>query len=310
MPSENNSSVTDDWESTLSQGTEANSEDGEGTEEEDENTADNVAENNPEDNKKLSEITMAEQIRKTFNLTVKFPRILRGLHTNQFFFLDVTDEFYERNYPEIISTISDTKFARFAGFKKGRFFVEKVEEKGGMDGWSTTLTLNPIPPSLAIYSQKQKEAEKALVQAINYEISLTSGGGTGAVTGSVNMQSLEEIYSIAATFTYGGAGTGLSPEKAWEHYQSGGRNFDCYDCSNFLFYCLREKGIPCRIVQGHSPYSGSGTHRVVQINEGGNWHCPQQAWSLTTNLRPFTPEDKYPLTPMLTFDGTNTVEGG
>lgn len=307
MPENNNNGTNLD--EILNQGEEANTEDGE-TEEE-ENTAENAVENNPEDNKKLSEITMAEQIRKTYNLTVKFPRILRGLHTNQFFFLDVTDDFYEKNYPEIISTIADKKFARFAGFKKGRFFVEKVEEKGGMDGWSTTLTLNPIPPSLAEYSKMQKEAQKALTQAINYEISLTNGGGsTGAVSGSVNMQTLEEIYSIAATFTYGGAGTGLSPEKAWEHYQSGGRNFDCYDCSNFLFYCLREKGIPCRIVQGHSPYSGSGTHRVVQINEGGSWHCPQQAWNLTTNLRPFTPEDKYPLTPMLTFDGTNTVEGG
>ena len=307
MPENNTATSDENWDTTLSEGAEAG--EGEEGEETEENTAEDVAQNNPEDNKKLSEIVMSEQLRKTFQLKLTIPRILEELHTNQFFFIEVADEFYETNYPEIIKAIAYTKFARFAGFEKGRFFVEKVEEKGGMDGWSTTITLNPIPPSLAIYSKMQKDAQKALIQAINDEIALSGGGGTVS-SGSVNMQTLDEIYSIAATFTYGGAGTGLSPEKAWEYYQGGGRTFDCYDCSNWLFYCLREKGIPCRIVTGHSPYSGSGTHRVVQINEGGSWHCPQQAWSLTTNLKPFTPEDKYPLTPLLTFDGTNTIEGG
>ena len=170
---------------TLSRGEEASSDDGENTEEE-ETTAEGVYENNPEDNKKLAEITMAEKIRKTFNLKLKIPRILEGVHTNQFFFIDVTDEFYETNYPAIVSTIANKKFGRFAGFQKGRFFVEKVEEKGGMDGWETTLTLNPIPPSYAIYSQKQKEAQKALIQAINYEISLMGGGGSTGNSISAN----------------------------------------------------------------------------------------------------------------------------
>lgn len=303
MPEESTNNV----EEIMSSGSSA--EEGEG-EAEEETTAEDVAQNNPEDNKKLAELVMMEKLRETYQLKITIPRILEELHTNQFFFIEVADEFYENNYPEIINAVANTKMARFAGFEKGRFFVEKVEEKGGMDGWSTTITLNPIPPSLAIYSKMQKDAQKALIQAINYEIGLSGGGGGTVSSGSVNMATLDEIYSIAATFTYGGAGTGLSPEKAWEYYQGGGRTFDCYDCSNWLFYCLREKGIPCRIVTGHSPYSGSGTHRVVQINEGGSWHCPQQAWNLTTNLKPFTPEDKYPLTPLLTFDGTNTIEGG
>lgn len=285
--------------------------DGEETDENEEetdgdNTSENVGGNDPEANKKLAEITMAEQIRETYNLKITIPKILKGLHTNQFFFMDITDNFYETNYSTIISTIADKKFARFAGFEKGRFFVEKVVEKGGMDGWFSEITLNPIPPSLAVWSKMQQEATKALMEAI-YDETSTSGGSSA--TGSTDLSGIDEIYSIAATFTYGGAGTGLSPEKAWEYYQGGGRSFDCYDCSNWLFYCLREKGIACRIVQGSSPYSASGTHRVVQINSGGSWACPQQAWNLTTQLRPFTPEDKYPLTPMLTFDGTNTSGG-
>lgn len=151
-----------------------------------ENTADATGENNVEDNKKLSEVTMAEQIRKTFNLTLKIPRILKGLHTNQFFFIQVSDHFYETNYPTLISTIADKKFGRFAGFKKGRFFVEKVVEKGGMDGWETEVTLNPIPPSLAIYSQKQKEAQKALMQAIKWENRGQGGTGGSSINASGN----------------------------------------------------------------------------------------------------------------------------
>lgn len=162
------------------------------SEEEETNTADNAGQNSVEDNKKLSEVTMAEQIRKTFNLTLKIPRILQGLHTNQFFFIQVSDHFYETNYPEIISVIADKKFGRFAGFKKGRFFVEKVVEKGGMDGWSTEITLNPIPPSLAIYSQKQKEAQKALMHAVKWEM----GGGGGGLT-QTNGSDCTDVYGIS-----------------------------------------------------------------------------------------------------------------
>ena len=117
-------------------------------------------------------------------------------------------------------------------------------------------------------------------------------------------KTLEEVYQIASTFKYGGIGTGLSPEKAWKAYENGGRTFDCYDCSNFLFYCLKNFcKIPCRIVQGYSPYSGSRTHRVVQIKTNGTWACPKQAWNLTKNLRPFTPENKYALNALLTWEG-------
>lgn len=175
MPDSNTTSNEPTIDSIMDGGSEA----GEAEENTGENTADNVYENNPEDNKKLSEIVMTEQIRKTFELKLTIPRILKKLKTNQFFFIEVSDEFYETNYPLLIKTIADKKFGRFAGFQKGRFFVEKVEEKGGMDGWSTTVTLNPIPPSLATYSKMQKEAQKALVHAINMELRLLGGGGTG-----------------------------------------------------------------------------------------------------------------------------------
>ena len=282
---------------------------GDGTTTSTDNTAENVKKNDPEKNKTLAEIRMSEELRNTFSMELKMPRILEDIHTNQFFWLEVTDDFYDKNYPTLMEIVANKKFGRYAGFEKHRFFIDKVVQRGGVDGFSMELTLNPIAPSHGTYIKMQQDAEKALIQALNDDSKY--GGGIGGLGGgNISSATLDEIYNIAATFIYGGASTGLSPEKAWQHYQNGGRNFDCYDCSNFLFYCLREKGIPCRIVQGYSPSSHSGTHRVVQIYENGTWHCPKQAWNLTTNLRPFTPEDKYSLTPKLTFNGTETITGG
>lgn len=55
--------------------------------------------------------------------------------------------------------------------------------------------------------------------------------------------------------------------------------------------------------------SRSGTHRVVQIKENGEWHCPKQAWSLTMMLRPFTPENKHGLAVWnnMQWDGDTTT---
>ena len=163
------------WNETLnSDGTDADEEE----EEETDNTDENVQYNDPAKNRKLSEVTIAEQIRETFNLTITIPKIFVGLHTNQFFFMDISDDFYEANYPTIIEAIANKKYARYAGFQKGRFFVEKIKESGGVDGWKTEITLNPIPPSLAVWSKMQQEATKALIEAINEETRKGSSGGS------------------------------------------------------------------------------------------------------------------------------------
>ena len=299
MPENNTSTSDENWDTTLSEGAEASGE-GDGEETDETNTAEDVAQNNPEDNKKLSEIVMSEQLRKTYNLKLMIPRILKGLNTNQFFFIEVADEFYETNYPEIIKAIANKKFARFAGFEKGRFFVEKVEEKGGMDGWSTTITLNPIPPSLAIYSKMKKDAQKALVQAINWELSLAGGGGTGNVnaTGDDCTETLEistttfgdESFEKCAqtvignsSANYAQAVSSLSCEDAIKSieysYHDHMNNLvcpqklaeswpkiyaNCADHSRLVKCICDVKGVPCAIFHGSSHY-----WNYVKIN--GKW---------------------------------------
>lgn len=169
---------------------------------------------------------------------------------------------------------------------------EHLKKLIALCGLKDDIDMTGLTDSVCTISAQKESSEDS-----DSETSSSSSGSGATMT-------LEEIYQKAATFKYGGIGTGLNPEKAWKAYENGGRTFDCYDCSNFLFYCLKNFAkIPCRIVQGYSPYSRSGTHRVVQIKENGSWHCPKQAWNLTKNLRPFTPEDKYTLTTKLSWEG-------
>lgn len=163
-------------------------------------TAENVAVNDPEKNKKLAEITMSERLRDNYNLTFRIPKLLKGIHTNQFLFIELDDSFYEKNYPEIVEAIADKKFARYAGFQKGRFFIEKVKMYGGVDGFGTEVTVNPLASSLGTYAQAQYEAEKALIQAINEANSNSSSTGTSSGSSGLTSMSgddCSETFNIS-----------------------------------------------------------------------------------------------------------------
>lgn len=235
----------------------------EGEEEETDETAENVSENDPEKNKKLAEVTMSEQLRDTYQLTVTIPKIFVGIHTNQFFFMELSDAFYEKNYPDIIKVIAEKKYARFAGFEKGRFFIDKIVEKGGIDGWSTELTLNPIPPSLAVYSKMQQEATKALITAITDEVA-NSGGGM-ATGGNVNSTELIGIGNeLASKYDYcQGQGS-----ESYTTMKSKGCG-SCFAWSGALYTELTAKGFQCRVIQYDSGVTSN--HMSVQINVNGAW---------------------------------------
>ncbi len=267
-----------DNDGLLSQGSETADGEGEEGNTDDDKTADNVAENDPEKNKKLAEVTISEQLRETYQLTVKIPKVFVGIHTNQFFFMELSDQFYEKNYPDIISVIADKKYGRFAGFEKGRFFIDKIVEKGGINGWSTELTLNPIPPSLAVYSKMQQEATKALINAIGDE-NAGSGGGTGN-GGSVNSSDLIAIGNeLASKYTFcGGAGS-----ESYSTMKQRGCG-SCFAWSGALYTELTAKGYQARVVQYATDQASN--HRSVEINQNGQWvDYPYRSTNIPRNAR-------------------------
>ena len=234
------------------------------------NTTENVKKNDPEKNKTLAEIRMSEELRNTFSLVITVPQMMEEIHTNQFFFMDVTDDFYDAHYPEIMEIIASKKFGRYAGFMKGRFFIDKVVQKGGVDGFSTELTLNPIAPSHGTYVKMQQDAEKALIQALNDNTKYvgTSGGGIG---GSVNSSDLIGIGNeLGNKYTFCGAtlrGTRTGSESYTTMKQVGCGS--CFAWSGALYTELKAKGYTVRVIQYATAYASN--HRSVQVNVNGTW---------------------------------------
>ena len=145
-------------------------------------TNENTKKNDPEKNKTLAEITIMESLRDIPSYTIRIPRLIRGIHTNSFFYCDVADDFYEKNYPQLVKPIANTKFARYAGFRENWFYIDKVEMEMG-DEWYTEISFNPLPTSLGEYVKLRQEAEKALIQAMNSEKNAQSVGSVSATTG-------------------------------------------------------------------------------------------------------------------------------
>ena len=237
---------------------------GDGSTSSTDNTAENVKKNDPEKNKTLAEIRMSEELRETFSLIITVPLIMEKVHTNQFFFMAVTDDFYDNNYPEIMEIIASKKFGRYAGFVKGRFFIDKVVQKGGVDGFSTELTLNPIAPSHGTYVKMQQEAEKALIQALNDNTTYQGTNGSG-VGGSINSTDLIEIGNILGNkYTFCGR---VGSESYTSMKQRGCGS--CFAWSGALYTELTAKGYTVRVIQYGT--SMADNHRSVQVQNNGVW---------------------------------------
>ena len=137
-----------------------------------------VGQNDPAKNKKLAEIKMAEPLREYFSFELSLPGVYPGIKTNQFIWIPVSETFYDDMYSEIMTEIGPSKFNRYAGFEKDRFYISKKQWTYDINnGVKTSLTVNPFPSMYSEYMKYQLEAERALDQAI---IDATRGQGSAA----------------------------------------------------------------------------------------------------------------------------------
>ena len=244
------------------------------------NTNENVKVNDPEKNKKLAEVRMSEEFRNTLSFTLRLPVILKGLHTNSWFFMEVPDEFYEANYPTIARKLGDEKFGRYAGFEPGRFFVDKIVEKGGSDGTSMEITLNPLAPNYGQYIKMQQEAEKALIDALNDTAKYSGTDTSLGAGGSVNSSDIIGIGNELAS-KYGFCGRVGSESYTSMKKRGCG---SCFAWSGALYTELTAKGYKARVVQ-YSTREASN-HRSVEIYDNGQWvDYPYRSTSIPRNAR-------------------------
>lgn len=226
-----------------------------------------TTQNDPAKNKRLAYLTMSEQLRSLFSFEMTLPGTYKGMHTNQFLWMDVEDDFYDDFYSEIMENIGETKFNRYTGFKKGRFYIEKKEWKYDLkDGVKTTLTLNPIPSMYSEYMKDQLEAERALDQAV---IDATGGGGgTSSSTsagGALGSNALEVGNALASKYTF----CGKVGSESYASMKKRGCG-SCFAWSGALYTELKKIGVTVRVIQYDSGMSSN--HMSVQYkNESGQW---------------------------------------
>lgn len=241
-----------------------------------------TTQNDPAKNKRLAYLTMSEQLRSLFSFEMTLPGIYKGMHTNQFLWMDVADDFYDDFYSDIMENIGETKFNRYTGFKAGRFYIEKKEWKYDLkDGVKTTLTLNPIPSMYSEYMKDQLEAERALDQAV---IDATGGGGGGTSTstsegGALGNNALEVGNALASKYQFcSGAAQSYAAMK-----KSGCGS--CWAWSGALYTELKKIGVTVRVIEYVT--SQANNHESVQYkDQNGNWvDYPYRSTNIPRNAR-------------------------
>ena len=109
------------------------------------------------------------------------------------------------------------------------------------------------------------------------DISISTSSGTSGV---LNTQTMQGIIQSASGWTWCS-----DPSEADLEKNGCG---DCYAMSDYLYEKLNAAGIPTRILQYYSPYSGSGTHRTVQVENNGQWEDMPGYSSLATGFHPLS----------------------
>jgi len=114
------------------------------------------------------------------------------------------------------------------------------------------------------------------------EYSGSGGSSSNSETSNVNASDILGIAKeLASKYGYGGE---CSTYECMKKKKKG----DCYAMSDALFTELSANGYTVQIVQYPSPYSNSGTHRVVQYKDGTEWKpIPYKECGFDTNFNDF-----------------------
>ena len=113
----------------------------------------------------------------------------KNVHTNQFLWLDLPDEFVLENMPALAKALNSSA-ARWSGYEKNRWYIEGITITNDGDKLTAELDLNPFASSLSSYRdernsfikafkdlEKEKESEEENNNSNNSNTSVKSVGG-------------------------------------------------------------------------------------------------------------------------------------
>ena len=135
--------------------------------------------------KKDAKEKIVDSVRDLFSAKIKIPLgnpSFKYLHTNQFLWNELPNEFKLKNFDVITKKLFST-YNRYTGYEKNRWYIENITITNNGDDFYAELDINPFPSSLKNYSDGKKSYEKAYKDA-------TTKTTTTAKTNTTNVSSV------------------------------------------------------------------------------------------------------------------------
>ena len=240
---------------------------------------------------------MAESMKSLFEFNITLPGIYRGMHTNQFLWMDVEDDFYEDFYSDIMETIGPHKLNRYSGFEEGRFYIQKKTWKYTLtDGVKTELELNPFPSAYSEYIKYQLEAERALDQAV---IDATPKNNSTSTGSSVNVSG-NDCNPSDTTESNTWAGHRCNPPKCTQTSKTVHGNSSRKYASDTKSHNTSSQAL-VEYVHGECQYQYYGDNPL------GEKRCPESMWTGSRPIRGNCADFARMLKCILDVNGYNSI---
>ena len=239
---------------------------------------------------------IVDSVRDLLNLKLTVPLgnpNLKRVHTNQFLWTELPDEFILENFSLIASKLKSS-YSRFTGYTVNRWYIEGVTINNDGDKFTMELDLNPFATTLNQYKDERDSFEKTYSDAVNKSTSTTTKttntakstgnttlkGGAGKVLDKVvknavgketnalkKAKLIDKAFKSHVYYNYYYNCKFSSIEKAWNN-----KHLNCADGANVLCAMFRSGGLEAKIVHVTK-------HYIVRLKINGKYYYTDNAAS-------------------------------
>lgn len=239
--------------------------------------------------KKAAKKEITKSIRDFLTMKITLPlgnSNYKLLHTNQFLFTELPEDFILENFGIIGQKLSSSA-NRSSGYKVNRWYIEAVTITNNGDDATIELDVNPFATSITEYKDNDESFSKAYSDAITKNEKTTSKKADNKSTSKKTIkEALDEVGHL------------MEKKKYKRHTFSDYKNFvkhgygDCWAGAYFVACELEKRGVTARIINYKT--SLSNNHRSVQYkNEKGNWvDFPYKNYKIDKNFRNYSNKGK------------------
>lgn len=237
----------------------------------------------------LKDIT--DSVRDLLSLKITLPLgnpNLKHVHTNQFLWTDLPEEFELANFEEISKALNSSD-ARWSGYVKNRWYIEAVTITNDGSKFEMELSVNPFASSVTrfrdernsfrkAYNDAEKQEQQQAKQQSQQQSSTKTVKSVTKKKKTID-ESIKEVGKLMEKKKY--------KRKTYSDY----KNFvkygygDCWAGSYYIACQLKQRGVTSRIIEYAT--SLSSHHRSVQYKgDDGKWHdFPYRKFKIDSRFR-------------------------